>query len=772
MRTLATALLLVTLVLQESFPQSSKKIERQTEDFFPMAVWYGGGKVRAPMLAPNARENRDAWRADLQKIKGLGFNAIKCWVDWATIEPAEGQFKFDNLDLLLDLAQEAGLKLYVQVYADSAPDWVGRKYPDSHFVDISGAVMPSESAPGFCFDHPGVRKAMLGFFRALAERVKGRPAFMGWDLWSEPHVINWAWANYLRSPEFCFCPYSVARYREWLKQKYGGLGALNRAWYRGFADWNEVEPNRLSTILSYTDYVDWRFFIMNKLAEDLRSRYEAVKSVIPDKIATSHAANPSLITSPVGGDGNPDDWEMAKQVDYWGTSFYPKHSSPVGRDVAWRGALLDFSRSASYTQQNGFYIGELQAGFGTIALRIGSTVTPDDERIWLWSALARGAKGVNVYAWYPMSSGYESGGYGLIGLDGTITERAKVAGSIARIVDENQALFLNARPTPAEVAIVYNPLSYMVGGRQPLPTAAGQSEFSGIERNSLLGLYRALMPSNVPVDFIHINEIAEGKANRYKLIFLPYPLMIPQAAAQGLSAFVRNGGTLMTEARLAWNDERGRANEIIPGAGLHEVTGCREASVQQTAGGKTEMKVVSEDPSIPQLHPGDKLKGWSYEETLQPLSPSARVIAHFENGEPAIVASTYGKGKSITVGSFLGALYEAERDPNVAKFLDGLMDWAGVSRPVEVNRSPFDAPIEVRTMESGKDTLVFIFNHSVSSSAAPVVGIKVKQGVYQITDLMKQGPQIMPTDNKETSKIGLSKDMKPQEVWVVKLSRQ
>jgi beta-galactosidase len=35
------------------------------------------------------------------------------------------------------------------------------------------------------------------------------------------------------------------------------------------------------------------------------------------------------------------------------------------------------------------------------------------------------------YAYYPMSSGYEAGGYGLINLDGTITERAVHAGEIA-----------------------------------------------------------------------------------------------------------------------------------------------------------------------------------------------------------------------------------------------------------------------------------------------------------------------------------------------------
>ena len=63
---------------------------------------------------------------------------------------------------------------------------------------------------------------------------------------------------------------------------------------------------------------------------------------------------------------------MARQVDYYGTSFYPKHSYPVGRDPAWRGALLDFTRSATH---GAFWVGELQGGFGTVALRVSSTVT-------------------------------------------------------------------------------------------------------------------------------------------------------------------------------------------------------------------------------------------------------------------------------------------------------------------------------------------------------------------------------------------------------------
>jgi hypothetical protein len=35
---------------------------------------------------------------------------------------------------------------------------------------------------------------------------------------------------------------------------------LNVAWHRTFTDWKQVEPPRLGTILTYTDFVDWRVY--------------------------------------------------------------------------------------------------------------------------------------------------------------------------------------------------------------------------------------------------------------------------------------------------------------------------------------------------------------------------------------------------------------------------------------------------------------------------------------------------------------------------------
>lgn len=723
-------------------------------DYFPMAVWYGGGKARAPMLEPDPRARVETWRQDLRHIKDLGFNSIRCWIDWASGEPVEGRYDFDTIDVLLELAEQEKLKVVIQVYMDAAPDWVGHKFPDALYQAAGGQKMQPESAPGYCVDHEGVRKAESAFFTALAERARRSPAFLGWDLWSEPHVINWATANYLYRAEFCFCPHTVRRFRGWLQKNYPSLEALNRAWYRRFTSWDQLEPGRLSTILSYADYLDWRNFIQVKIGEDLRARYDAVKRAAPDRIATSHAAIPSLFTSPHAGDGTPDDWIMVRQVDYYGTSLYPKHSMPVGRDPAWRGALLDFERSSAYgpTGRGGFWIGELQGGFGTVALNVSATVTPEDLRVWAWSAISRAAKGINFYAWYPMSTGYESGGYGLIQLDGTITERARVAGGIARVVDGNQKLFLGARPAPAQVAVVFNPLAYMVGGRQRAATTTGpQSEVGSIERDSWLGAYRAMFPLNVPVDFIHVNEL--GDLSRYKLVIFPYPLMIPEKAAAALREYVRGGGALVSEARLAWNNEHGRASETIPGLGLFEVTGCRETAVQSVPGLRTDLRW--ETDVIPGMKPGDRLPGRLYEETLEPAGEQAQVAARFANGAPAAVISSFGRGKTLTLGSYVAVAYELQRNPVAERFFAGLLDWAGVERPVTVT----GGPAEVRITESGGSRILFAFNHGEEEIAPEIALAAPARAAVDVTT----GKPVRLDSGKLRTRLA------PGGVWVVRL---
>ena len=106
MRTVVLVVLTAVLAGQVGGRSSLAQQERGTAPFVPIGVWYGGGTVRAPMVArdPAPRAGRVAHAICKRSI--AGFNSIKTWVDWASAEPARGSFRFDALDQLLSLADE------------------------------------------------------------------------------------------------------------------------------------------------------------------------------------------------------------------------------------------------------------------------------------------------------------------------------------------------------------------------------------------------------------------------------------------------------------------------------------------------------------------------------------------------------------------------------------------------------------------------------------------------------------------------------------------
>jgi beta-galactosidase len=283
---------------------------------------------------------------------------------------------------------------------------------------------------------------------------------------------------------------------------------------------------------------------------------------------------------------------------------------------------------------------------------------------------------------------------------------------------------------------------------------------AGIERDSLLGVHRALFPTNVPLDYVHIDHLGEGRLHQYRLVILPYPPMLPQASAAAIREYVRQGGTLVAEARLGWNDERGYASDRVPGLGLSEVVGARELAIETAPNGRTAIQWRSGD--VPGLKAGDRLPARWYKETLEPTSPQSRVVGRFADGTPAAIMSSYGQGRTLMLGSYVSAAYQSTPTPEVERFYTGLLSWAGVTLPITVA----GAPLEARYLESGADALLFLFNHG-SERAVADVALRRRAGRYAAVDLVSG----QPVESTQTSDglVTVKAEIAPADVRVLRV---
>ena len=87
------------------------------------------------------------------------------------------------------------------------------------------------------------------------------------------------------------------------------------------------------------------------------------------------------------------------------------------------------------------------------------------------------------------------------------------------------------------------------------------------------------------------------------------------------------------------------------------------------------------------------------------------------------------------LGSYVSAGYVTEPAEATRRFFEGLLDWAGVGRPVAASGDP----VEVRLLESGREHLAFVFNHAATPATAAVT-IRVPLEGRTVEDLVAGRP--------------------------------
>src|SRR5436190_1042406 len=205
--------------------------------------------------------------------------------------------------------------------------------------------------------------------------------------------------------------------------------------------------------------------------------------------------------------------------------------------------------------------------------------------------------------------------------------------------------------------------------------------------------------------------------------------MLTQAGATGLRRFVEEGGHAVAEARLAWNDERGFAAEVIPGMGLHEVFGVREKHVWMRR--EPRLVIADSGPLTAGLH---TLRGALYASTVDVLSKDARVLATTD-GEPAVVASRYGKGATLFIGSYIGWGNQPEQQRDNTEFIRRLVDWAGVTKLVATSQDGTTPPFIARLHQAAQGYVLFLVDHDSAGKDA-AVAVRIPAGTYALTELV------------------------------------
>jgi beta-galactosidase len=631
-------------------------------------------------------------------------------VQWRWNNPAEGQFYFDDIDELMDLAQKFNLRVMLNTIFDVAPAWIYKKYPDASMVTLSGKRIGPQTQPhrqigglGYCFNNDEVTARLFNFLSETVKRYKDHPALEIWNVGSEPELTS-SMAEmrlYADNAEkigdmLCYCRHCEAKFKSWLKGKYKSLDDLNISWNRNYQSFDEVElPKSRNT---FNDMIDWRMFFVHTIGENVKKRFEVAKEIDNGKhpLMCHHVFMQGFpVTSTAS-----DPWNVGRFGDLHGFT---------QMDDA---AMIDILRSCAKDKP---VISAEMLMLPGYTLDLPNTINKNDVKRFIFSGIAGNLKGFIFWQYRPEILGRETPAWGLTYLDGSMTPWLDAYAETGKILQKNSPFLLDAEPRQAEIATFYNPENQIFAWE-----ATGNEKSA---TDSLLGIHRSLYEHNYNIDFIHPSEFPSVLEN-YKVLILPFPYVLNEQIASAIEKWVKDGGVLISESYTAgWNREKGHHEKIIPGYGLHKVFGVRQLIVEPSdEKGRIEIRTTRE---IPFIKKGTKVFGSIVKETF--LTEGAKVLAKFNSGKPAITYNEYGKGKAVQIGTYLGLTYHRQKIKANSDLIAGLVEYC-----VKIER-PLSKNIRIDVLEKDKQQMLIIQNLEKKriSASITIPGLKTNKFTEQ-----------------------------------------
>ncbi len=663
---------------------------------------FGAQYYRAPT------PEKECWATDLARMKDLGFNQVKYWVQWRWQHRAPGRFYWDDLDELMDLAEQNGIGVTLNAIMDVAPMWLYEKYPDAKQIDIKGLIVEPFAIqhrqigghPGPCYNHAAALIERKKFMGAAVEHFRPHPAMQMWDVWNEPEQ-----SYPRRRPDMnlltCYCPSCRRKFLAWLGRKHESLDHLNQVWGRCYENWEQVELPRQAACV--TDFIDWREFHLDTMTDEARWKLQLVRELDPKTAAYLHVV-PNTMTL-FNSVTCVDDFDLAEMCDVWAASMNQSPSFTTQVISAARGKVA--------------YNVESHVNFGSLRMHQRILGLPDLLGDWL-PQIGLGVKGFMFWQYRPEVLGTESPAWGLVKLDGTDRPVTEAAREFWRTISPHTAALMNCAPPPSDIGIYKGRKNELFHYCMDLDLGRLAE---GIE-----GYLQSLYWMNYRFRFVSGQMLSRGDLSGIKLLILPSAIYLDEEEVRQLDQWVKSGGIVLCEAHLAsYNATCGRHARQAPGMGLAESWGIREVDSTSTHHLKVEQagqlsgnladderKALSESGAVGgefvpiRLSGGEIVWGGSRYAILD--APGAQTLGTFDGEHPTIVLLQVGQGAVIYCGSNLGQ--GAKRDPRgLRQIITLAADRAGARCTLLADTGGVDVHVDV--LESnGRPKFAVIWNRA------------------------------------------------------------
>lgn len=643
-------------------------------------IWYGGDYN--PDQWPE-----EVWDDDVRLMKKAGVNLVSVGIfSWAKIETSEGVYDFDWLDRIIDKLGEAGVAVDLASATASPPMWLTQAHPEVLWKDYRGDVCQPGARQHWRPTSPVFREYALKLCRAMAEHYKGNPYVVAW------HVSN----EYGCHNRFDYSEDAEHAFQQWCEERYGTIDAVNDAWGTAFwaqrmNDFSEIVPPRFigdGNFMNPGKLLDFKRFSSDALKAFYIAERDTLAEITPDLPLTTN-----FMVSASGSVLDYDDW--GDEVDFVSNDHYFIPGEAHLDELAFSASLVD-----GIARKDPWFL--MEHSTSAVNWReINYRKEPGQLVRDSLAHVAMGADAVCYFQWRQSKAGAEKFHSAMVphaGEDSAVfRDVCELGADLNKLSDEG---ILGSRLAKSRVAVVFDYESEWATEHTATPTQHVHHV------DEPLAWFRALADQGVTADVVPVRGAWDG----YEMVVLPSVYLLSEETTRRVRDYVVGGGRLVVTYYTGISDEKD-----------HVWLGGYPGSIRDVVGVCVEefMPMGNDFTGVPDhLDLSNGAVAHDIADVIGSVDGTATVLATFKDdpwtgmdGAPAIVAHTFGEGRSVYVGARLG------RD-GIALSLPEILDSLGMAeaggndgRVLHVEREGADG-----------SRFVFSFNRTHETVRVPVEG--------------------------------------------------